>query len=97
MSFSSSGTRIFSKISSFYRISSSQITHCKTRVKTSAHYLAGDPRCFSEILGKKHFPPPSKHGRQAGRAGWVRGCEGVRVGWLAGWQVWQVDHLITAD
>ena len=85
LSFSSSEKRFFCKISRFYRISPSQITHCKTRVKTSGPNLAGDPRFFSEILGKKHFPPPSKHGTQAGRVGWVRGCEGVRAGWLVGW------------
>ena len=58
LSFSSNGKRFFGKIIRFCRISLSQITHCKTRVKTSARYLAGDPRFCSEMLGKKHFRPP---------------------------------------
>ena len=76
MSFSSSGKRFFSQKTSLYRISSSQITHFKTRIKTSGAYLAGDPPFFSILLGKKHCPPPVYTCRQ----GW----RGVRVGWV-GW------------
>ena len=72
--------RVFSATkTSFYRISQSQITHLKTRIKTSAPYLAGDPRFFSILLGKKQLPPlcTTQAGWQ-GR-GWA-GFEGL-VGW----------------
>ena len=66
-----------------YRISESRNTHLKTRIKTSAPYLAGDPRFFYILLGKKHFPPPVHMADRL--AGWrVCGCEGERVCGLAG-------------
>ena len=78
---SSSQGRVFMKILIFYRISSSQITHYKTHIKTPAPFMAGDPLFFSILLGKKNFPPP-RHvlAGLAGCAGWL--------GWLVGWVGW---------
>ena len=51
-------------------------------------HTLGDPRLFSILLGKKHFPPP-RHvlAGLAGCAGWLGWLVGW-VGWLAGWVGW---------
>ena len=74
----------------FYRISHSQITHLKTRIKTSAPYLAGDSLLFSILLGKKQLPPPvHKASRLAGwRVGWVCG-----FGWLVRVKTFGFDRI----
>jgi hypothetical protein len=86
-------------ILTFYGISKSQITHFKTRIKTPAPCMAGDPRFFSNLLGKKHFPPPPPldtcwlgwRGVRVGWVGWLAGLAGW-LGWLVGWVCW-VDWL----
>jgi hypothetical protein len=78
-SFYSSQGRLLKNILVFYRISSSQITHFTTRIKTSAPYLADDSLTNSMLIGKKHLSPPCR--RES------KGWRGVRVGWV-GWVGW---------